>query len=112
MSHTSQRQFAEAIMDFFGELRHAVRSLVRAKGLTATVIATLALGIGVDNTLFSVPEILDLRSRVKTLSSLGDFSTIGFTLVGLGEPREVSAGVVVDSYPPFSEHAFCSKAVR
>jgi predicted permease len=134
MSHTRERHFAEAIMDFFGELKHAVRSLVRAKGLTATVVATLALGIGanaaifalvrgvllrplvnrdedrliyirqtahgigVDNTLFSVPEILDLRARVKTLSSLGDFSTIGFTLVGLGEPREVSAGVVGGSY--------------
>ena len=134
MNHTRERRFAEAIMDFFGELKHAVRSLVRAKGLTATVVATLALGIGanaaifalvrgvllrplvnrdedrliyirqtahgigVDNTLFSVPEILDLRSRVKTLSSFGDFSTIGFTLVGLGEPREVRAGVVGGSY--------------
>src|SRR5438874_11432007 len=43
---------------------------------------------------FSVPEIEDLRSRVKTLSSFGDFSTLGFTLVGLGEPRSVQAGVV------------------
>src|SRR5229473_3983077 len=95
------------------DLKFAVRSLARSKGLTLTVIATLALGIGanaaifalvrgvllrplvnrdedrliyirqtahgigVDNTLFSVPEILDLRARVKTLSALGDFSTIG-----------------------------------
>ena len=36
-----------------------------------------AFGIGVDNTLFSVPEIQDLRARVKTLSAFGDFSTIG-----------------------------------
>jgi predicted permease len=47
---------------------------------------------------FSVPEIADLRSRVKTLTSLGDFSTLGFTVVGLGEPREVNAGVVGGSY--------------
>ena len=47
---------------------------------------------------FSVPEIEDLRSRVKTLSSFGDFSTIGFTMVGLGEPRSVQAGVVGGSY--------------
>ena len=40
-----------------------------------------ARGLGIDNTTFSVPEIMDLRSRVKTLSSFGDFSTIGFTLV-------------------------------
>ena len=35
---------------------------------------------------------------VKTLSAFGDFSTIGFTMVGLGEPREVRAGVVGGSY--------------
>src|SRR6202043_2805033 len=47
---------------------------------------------------FSVPEIHDLRQRVKSLSAIGDFSTIGFTLNGLGEPREVQAGVVDGSY--------------
>ena len=35
---------------------------------------------------------------MKTLSEFGDFSTIGFTMVGLGEPREVRAGVVGGSY--------------
>jgi predicted permease len=57
-----------------------------------------APGIRDDNTTFSVPEIQDLRFKVKTLSQFGDFSTIGFTLIGLGEPREVSAGVVGGSY--------------
>src|SRR5204862_7559883 len=57
-----------------------------------------APGLGVKNALFSVPEIQDLRAGVKTLSALGDFSTIGFTMVGLGEPREVRAGVVGGSY--------------
>src|SRR6266852_486377 len=57
-----------------------------------------ALGIGDDNTTFSVPEIQDLRAGVKTLSAFGDFSTIGFTMIGLGEPREVQAGVVGGSY--------------
>src|SRR5947209_3157672 len=46
------------------------------------------------NAWFSVPEINDLTSRVKTLNSFGDFSIIGFTLVGLGEARTVQAGVV------------------
>jgi predicted permease len=45
-----------------------------------------------------VPELRDLRSRVKTVSAFGDFSTIDFTLVGLGEPRVVRAGVVGGSY--------------
>jgi putative ABC transport system permease protein len=57
-----------------------------------------APGIRVENTTFSVPEIRDLRANVKTLSAFGDFSTIGFTMVGLGEPREVNAGVVGGSY--------------
>jgi putative ABC transport system permease protein len=124
----------ESIVSFLNELKVGARSLGRAKGLTVTVVATLALGIGAnaamfslvrgvllrplanrdedhliyirqsapgagdDNSAFSVPEIQDLRSRVKTLSSFGDFSTVGFTMLGLGEPRSVQAGVVGGSY--------------
>jgi putative ABC transport system permease protein len=57
-----------------------------------------APGIGTDDTAFSVPEIQDLRASVKTLNAFGEFSVIGFTIVGLGEPREVQAGVVDGSY--------------
>jgi predicted permease len=57
-----------------------------------------ALGIGVENAVFSVPEIRDLQAGAKSISAFGDFSTIDFTLVGLGEPREVRAGVVGGSY--------------
>jgi putative ABC transport system permease protein len=121
-------------MSFVTDLRFAVRSLLRARGLAITVIITLALGIGAnaaissvvrgvllrplankdeerllyirqsakgigaENAAFSVPEIRDLRSRVKTLTAIGDFSTIDFTMVGLGEPRVVRAGVVGGSY--------------
>jgi hypothetical protein len=45
-----------------------------------------------------MPEIGDLSTRVKTLSSFGDFSVIPFTIVGLGEPRTVQAGVAGGSY--------------
>jgi predicted permease len=121
-------------MNFLNDLRFAVRSLARTKGLTITVVLTLALGIGanaaiftlvrgvlfrplvnrdedrlvyirqsapglgIENSTFSVPELQDLRDGVKTISKFGDFSTIGFTLIGLGEPREVRAGVVGGSY--------------
>ena len=124
----------ESIDSFLRELRFAARSLVRIKGLTATVIVTLALGIGANsamfslvrgvllrplvnrdegrllyisqtaagpgdgNQTFSIPEIADLSSRAKTLTSFGDFSTVGFTMVGLGEPRSAQAGVVSGSY--------------
>jgi putative ABC transport system permease protein len=57
-----------------------------------------ARGIGADNANFSVPEIRDLRARTRTLTAFGDFSTIEFTMVGLGEPRVVRAGVVGGSY--------------
>src|SRR5437867_5654432 len=121
-------------MNFLNDIQFAVRSLARTKGLTVTVVLTLALGIGAnaaifslvrgvllrslvnrdedrliyirqsargigaDNATFSVPEIQDLRARVTSLSAFGDFSTIGFTMIGLGEPREVRAGVVGGSY--------------
>ncbi len=123
-----------ALTQFVQDLRLALRSLMRAKGLSLTVIVTLALGIGanaaifslvrgvllrplvnadenhlvyirqsatgmgMDNALFSVPDIQDLKASVKTISEFGDFSEIGFTMVGLGEPREVQAGVVGGSY--------------
>ncbi len=57
-----------------------------------------ARGIGAENANFSVPEIQDLRARVTTLTDIGDFSTVGFTMIGLGEPRVVRAGVVGGSY--------------
>ena len=113
----------------------ALRSLLRAKGLAATVVVTLALGIGAnaaifsvvrgvllrplvnrdedrliyirqsapglgaENMTFSVPEINDLKSRVTTISAFGDFSTVDFTMIGLGgEPRIVKAGVVGGSF--------------
>jgi len=121
-------------MTLLSDLKFALRSLARAKGLSLTVILTLALGIGanasifsvvrgvllrplvnrdegrliyiqqsapgngVENAAFSVPEIQDLRARVKTVAALGEFSTIGFTMIGLGEPRVVRAGVVDGAY--------------
>src|SRR5213076_559104 len=121
-------------MNLLTDVRFALRSLARVKGLTLTVVVTLALGIGanaaifsvvrgvllrplvnrdqdrliyilqsahgvgIDNAKFSIPELRDLRASVKSLAAFGDFSTIEFTMVGLGEPRVVRAGVVGGSY--------------
>jgi len=57
-----------------------------------------APGLGVDNSAFSVPEIDDLGTGLKTITELGTFSAIPFTIVGLGTPREVPAGVVDGHY--------------
>src|SRR5580698_2182797 len=57
-----------------------------------------APGIGADNTTFSVPEIKDIGSKLKSISELGTFSEMDFTVVGLGTPRELHAGVVDGNY--------------
>ena len=57
-----------------------------------------APGMRDENTTFSVPEIQDLRASVRTLSAFGDFSTMGFTMIGLGEPRSIQGGVVGGTY--------------
>ena len=121
-------------MSLLTELRVAVRSLWRVKGVALTIVLTLALGIGANaaifsvvrgvllrplvnrgedrllyirqsapglgaaNTTFSVPEIKDLRARATTIENFGEFSTVDFNLIGLGEPRVVEAGVVDGRY--------------
>src|ERR1700744_3173194 len=57
-----------------------------------------APGIGAPNTAFSVPEIHDIGANLKTITQLGTFSEIDFTIVGLGTPREIPAGVVDGNY--------------
>ena len=128
-------RWRESIEALGRDIRFAVRALLRVKGLAATVIVTLALGIGANaaifsvvrgvllrplvnrdedrliyirqsgpgvgaaNLNFSVPEIIDIRARARTVSAIGDFSTVDFALIGLGgEPRMVKAGVVGGSF--------------
>ena len=57
-----------------------------------------APGLGQPNTDFSVPEIADLGAGLRTIQELGTFSEIDFTIVGLGTPREIPAGVVDGNY--------------
>jgi putative ABC transport system permease protein len=57
-----------------------------------------APGIGAENATFSVPEISDIGSGLKSIKELGTFSAIDFTMVGLGDPREIRAGVVDGNY--------------
>ena len=75
-----------------------LRPLVNRDADRLIYIRQSAPGVGVPNANFSVPEIKDLQGGVKSLSAFGDFSTIEFTMIGLGEPRTVRAGVVGGSY--------------
>jgi hypothetical protein len=75
-----------------------LRPLVNRDEDRLIYIRQSAQGLGQDSVVFSVPEIQDLRARVTTLTAFGEFSQIGFSMVGLGEPRVVRAGVVSGSY--------------
>src|SRR5499427_2134767 len=76
-----------------------LRPLVNRDADRLLYIRQTARGIGTENLTFSMPEIADLESRVKSISAFGDFSTVDFTLVGFGgEPRVVTAGVVNGSF--------------
>src|SRR6186997_2801804 len=75
-----------------------LRPLVNREAERLIYIRQSAPGIGVANAAFSVPELRDLQASVKSLSAFGDFSTIEFTMTGLGDPRTVRAGVVGGSY--------------
>src|SRR5262244_3190867 len=52
------------VEQFFQDMRVGLRSLLRAKGLTATVVVTLALGIGANAAIFSVVRGVLLRPLV------------------------------------------------
>ena len=57
-----------------------------------------APGLGNTNATFSIPEIQDIGGHLKTIQELGTFSEIDFSVVGLGTPREIPAGVVDGHY--------------
>jgi putative ABC transport system permease protein len=57
-----------------------------------------APALGDDNTTFSVPELKDIEANIQSVSEFGDFSTMAFTMIGLGEPRGVQGGVVGGTY--------------
>src|SRR5262249_2109735 len=58
------RTIGQAIGELARDLRIAVRSLLRAKGLAATIIITLGLGIGANAAIFSVVRGVLLRPLV------------------------------------------------
>src|SRR5262245_37541795 len=75
-----------------------LRPLVNRGESALVYIRQSAPGIGTANVTFSVPEVDDFKSRVTAVAAFGDFSTIDFTPLGLGEPRVVKAGVVSGSF--------------
>src|SRR6187431_108293 len=76
-----------------------LRPLVNRGENRLVYIRQSATALGAANMTFSVPEIVDFRSRVRSIGAFGDFSTVDFALIGLvNEPRMVKAGVVGGSF--------------
>jgi len=53
---------------------------------------------GIDNVLFSVPEIDDYRQASDSLGGVAEFSSMPMTILGLEEPERVVAGIVTGNY--------------
>jgi putative ABC transport system permease protein len=75
-----------------------IKPLVNRDEARLVYIRQSAPGARTENCTWSMPEIRDLQAGSKTLSEFGDFSTISFTVLGLGEPREINGGVVNGSF--------------
>lgn len=75
-----------------------LRPLVNRDEARLLYVRQSAPGLGQDNTAFSVPEIADLSKNLGTITEMGTISPVNFTVVGLGTPREVPAGVVDGHY--------------
>jgi putative ABC transport system permease protein len=75
-----------------------LRPLVNRDEDRLVYIRQSAPGFNTENMTFSVPEINDIKARATTIAAFGDFSMIEFTLLGVGEPRLIHAGVVGGSY--------------
>src|ERR1700694_3982570 len=63
-SQPGDSQLFEPVMTFLRDLKFAVRSLGRTKGLAFTVVLTLALGIGANAAIFSLVRGVLLRPLV------------------------------------------------
>jgi putative ABC transport system permease protein len=75
-----------------------LRPLVNADENRLIYIEQTAHGLGPGEANWSVPEIQDFKASIHSVSEFGDFSTVPMSIVGLGEPREISAAVVGGSY--------------
>lgn len=81
---------------------HAVllRPLPYTQGDRLVMLRHPAQKMGIRDTQFSVPEIVDYRQQIRTFSDIAEYHGMSFTLFGHGDPDRVRTGVVSSNYFP------------
>ncbi len=75
-----------------------LRPLPNREGDRLVYLRQSAKLVGQNNTLFSVPEIIDYRTGATALRGFAEYSEIQATLLGKDEPTRVTAGVITGNY--------------
>lgn len=75
-----------------------LRPLPHENGETLVYLQQSAAQSGMTDVKFSVPEIVDLRESMQTLTGFAEFSAMPFTMLGTGRPVQVQAGIVSGNY--------------
>ncbi len=75
-----------------------LRPLPHRDGNQLMYLRQSATQAGQANVLFSVPEIIDYRTQMRSLTGFAEFSAMPFNLLGSGEPVQVQAGIVTGNY--------------
>jgi putative ABC transport system permease protein len=92
--------------DLARDLRYALRALRRDRSLALTAILSLALGIGVNTTIFSVAtEFLFKPPSVRDADSMVHAEIGGYGSVGLREYRFLQDAVVFEGLAGYDENA-------
>src|SRR5260370_31962084 len=102
------------VMTLLRDLKYAARSLTRSKGLTITVILTLALGIGANAAIFSVVRGVLLRplanrdeNRLIYIRQRAPGSGSNNAAFSIPEIQDLKAGIkTLTSFGGFSTIAF------
>ncbi|HUH11792.1 MAG TPA: ABC transporter permease [Longimicrobiales bacterium] len=75
-----------------------LRPLPHADGDRIVYLQQSAAAAGLPDVKFSVPEIMDLRASVRSLTGFAEFSAMPFTMLGVDRPVQVRAGIVSANY--------------
>ena len=75
-----------------------LRPLPHADGERLMYVRQSAELLGLENALFSVPEIVDYREASTSLTGFAEFSQMQFNMLGGERPVQVEAGIVTGNY--------------